>query len=190
MGRVTAQPTMQSGKERAWILFFLKRRSSNPVRFRIELKQSGKILASNAQKFFSDGSSNTFHVHFDNPVQIEVSQSRDSLPLDRVQFLTTFCKYSRLESICTCRSNCQSNGKFRRERIGARVVMNRCSILCNRCRKQLRWYFATQVRVRLINWRGEIGRIMPPLQTLAEILCRDERWVGVGSGYLEHVTSL
>ena len=40
---------------------------------RIELKQSGKVLASNAQKFFSDGSSNTFHVHFDNPVQIEVS---------------------------------------------------------------------------------------------------------------------
>jgi len=42
---------------------------------RIELKQSGKILASNAQKFFSDGSSNTFHVHFDNPVQIEADKS-------------------------------------------------------------------------------------------------------------------
>ena len=39
---------------------------------RIELKHGGKVLASNAQKFFSDGSSNTFHVHFDNPVQIEV----------------------------------------------------------------------------------------------------------------------
>ena len=43
---------------------------------RIELKQSGKVLASNAQKFFSDGSSNTFHVHFDNPVQIEVSAQK------------------------------------------------------------------------------------------------------------------
>jgi len=42
---------------------------------RIELKQSGKVLASNAQKFFSDGSSNTFHVHFDNPVQIEADKS-------------------------------------------------------------------------------------------------------------------
>lgn len=42
---------------------------------RIELKHSGKVLASNAQKFYSDGSSNTFHVHFDNPVQIEADKS-------------------------------------------------------------------------------------------------------------------
>ena len=42
------------------------------VWFRIELKHSGKILAANTQKFFSDGSSNTYHVFFDHPVQIEV----------------------------------------------------------------------------------------------------------------------
>ena len=39
---------------------------------RIELKHSGNILAANTQQFFSDGSSNTFHVFFDHPVQIEV----------------------------------------------------------------------------------------------------------------------
>jgi hypothetical protein len=40
---------------------------------RIELKNSagGRSLASNTQQFFSDGSSNTFHVFFDQPVQIE-----------------------------------------------------------------------------------------------------------------------
>jgi len=42
---------------------------------RIELKHSGKVLASNTQRFYSDGSSNTFHVHFDNPVQIEADKS-------------------------------------------------------------------------------------------------------------------
>ena len=46
--------------------------TSPHLHLRIELKHGGKVLASNAQKFFSDGSSNTFHVHFDNPVQIEV----------------------------------------------------------------------------------------------------------------------
>ena len=44
------------------------------VCYRIELKHSGKILATNTQKFFSDGSSNTFHVFFDHPVQIEVRE--------------------------------------------------------------------------------------------------------------------
>jgi hypothetical protein len=43
-----------------------------PGPFRIELKHSGRVLASNTQKFYSDGSSNTFHVFFDQPVQIEV----------------------------------------------------------------------------------------------------------------------
>ena len=129
-------------------------------------------MASNAQKFFSDGSSNTFHVHFDNPVQIEVSQSRDCL--------AKILQVVEVEIICTCGPTCQSNGKFRRERIDARVVMNRRSILCNRCRKQLR--FAIQVKVRSINWRRGIGRIMPPLQTPAEILCRDERWGEVRGG--------
>jgi len=42
---------------------------------RIELKQSGKVLATNKQKFFSDGSSNTFHVFFDHPVQVEADKS-------------------------------------------------------------------------------------------------------------------
>lgn len=38
---------------------------------KIELKRLGRILAENSTKFFSDGSSNTFHVYFDNPIQIE-----------------------------------------------------------------------------------------------------------------------
>lgn len=41
---------------------------------RIELKKSsgtGILLASNMQQFFSDGSSNTFQVFFDQPVQVE-----------------------------------------------------------------------------------------------------------------------
>jgi len=38
---------------------------------KIELKRLGRILAENNTKFFSDGSSNTFHVYFDNPIQIE-----------------------------------------------------------------------------------------------------------------------
>ena len=42
---------------------------------RIQLKHSGKILADNTQKFHSDGSSNTFHVYFDHPVQIEADKS-------------------------------------------------------------------------------------------------------------------
>ena len=32
-------------------------------------------MATNNQKFFSDGSSNTFHVYFDHPVQIEADKS-------------------------------------------------------------------------------------------------------------------
>ncbi|XP_060524666.1 BTB/POZ domain-containing protein 3 isoform X1 [Cylas formicarius] len=38
---------------------------------KIELKRLGRILSENNTKFFSDGSSNTFHVYFDNPIQIE-----------------------------------------------------------------------------------------------------------------------
>ncbi|XP_055908052.1 BTB/POZ domain-containing protein 3 isoform X2 [Eupeodes corollae] len=38
---------------------------------KIELKRLGRTLAENDTKFFSDGSSNTFHVFFANPIQIE-----------------------------------------------------------------------------------------------------------------------
>ncbi|XP_076359088.1 BTB/POZ domain-containing protein 6-B-like isoform X2 [Tachypleus tridentatus] len=38
---------------------------------KIELKRMGKVLAENDTKFFSDGSSNTFHVYFQHPIQIE-----------------------------------------------------------------------------------------------------------------------
>ncbi len=38
---------------------------------KIELKSRGKILAENHTKFFSDGSSNTFSVFFEHPIQIE-----------------------------------------------------------------------------------------------------------------------
>ncbi|XP_064211868.1 BTB/POZ domain-containing protein 3 isoform X3 [Tribolium castaneum] len=38
---------------------------------KIELKRLGRVLAENNTQFFSDGSSNTFHVYFDNPIQIE-----------------------------------------------------------------------------------------------------------------------
>lgn len=42
---------------------------------RIELKHGGRVLATNTQKFYSDGSSNTFHVFFGQPVQIEADKS-------------------------------------------------------------------------------------------------------------------
>uniref|UniRef100_A0A1B0CP17 BTB domain-containing protein n=2 Tax=Lutzomyia longipalpis TaxID=7200 RepID=A0A1B0CP17_LUTLO len=38
---------------------------------KIELKRLGRVLAENNTKFFSDGSSNTFPVFFENPIQIE-----------------------------------------------------------------------------------------------------------------------
>ncbi|XP_008187685.1 BTB/POZ domain-containing protein 6 isoform X2 [Acyrthosiphon pisum] len=38
---------------------------------KIELKRLGRILAENNTKFFSDGSSNTFHVYFAHPVQVD-----------------------------------------------------------------------------------------------------------------------
>ena len=38
---------------------------------RIELKKNGLLLSQNVTKFKSDGSSNTFPVVFDNPIQIE-----------------------------------------------------------------------------------------------------------------------
>ncbi|XP_050672013.1 BTB/POZ domain-containing protein 6-B isoform X2 [Leptidea sinapis] len=38
---------------------------------KIELKRVGIVLAENNTKFFSDGSSSTFHVYFENPIQIE-----------------------------------------------------------------------------------------------------------------------
>ncbi|RWS27238.1 BTB/POZ domain-containing protein 6-like protein [Leptotrombidium deliense] len=38
---------------------------------KMELKRMGKVLAENDTKFFSDGSSNTFPVYFQHPIQIE-----------------------------------------------------------------------------------------------------------------------
>lgn len=38
---------------------------------KMELKKMGKVLAENKTKFFSDGSSNTFHVFFKHPIQVE-----------------------------------------------------------------------------------------------------------------------
>uniref|UniRef100_A0A182ND05 BTB domain-containing protein n=1 Tax=Anopheles dirus TaxID=7168 RepID=A0A182ND05_9DIPT len=38
---------------------------------KIELKRLGRVLAENGTKFFSDGSSNTFQVFFETPIQIE-----------------------------------------------------------------------------------------------------------------------
>ncbi|KAF4527360.1 hypothetical protein B566_EDAN001139 [Ephemera danica] len=38
---------------------------------KIELKRLGRIMAEHETQFFSDGSSNTFHVYFKNPIQIE-----------------------------------------------------------------------------------------------------------------------
>lgn len=38
---------------------------------KIDLKRLGCVLAENNTKFFSDGSSNTFHVFFEHPIQIE-----------------------------------------------------------------------------------------------------------------------
>ncbi|KAK7862632.1 hypothetical protein R5R35_001607 [Gryllus longicercus] len=38
---------------------------------KIELKRCGRIMAENETKFFSDGSSNTFHVYFKHPIQVE-----------------------------------------------------------------------------------------------------------------------
>jgi len=40
---------------------------------RIELKRLGRVLAENHAKFFSDGSSNTFHVHFEQPIQVSIN---------------------------------------------------------------------------------------------------------------------
>jgi BTB/POZ domain-containing protein 3/6 len=36
----------------------------------IELKRQGRVLAENQTEFYSDGSSNTFHVYFQQPVQV------------------------------------------------------------------------------------------------------------------------
>lgn len=38
---------------------------------KIELKRLGRVLAEHTSKFYSDGSSNTFHVYFEHPIQIE-----------------------------------------------------------------------------------------------------------------------
>lgn len=38
---------------------------------KIELRRAGRVLAENNRKFFSDGSSNTFRVYFEHPIQIE-----------------------------------------------------------------------------------------------------------------------
>ena len=49
---------------------------------RMELKHGGRVLASDSQEFQSDGSSSTFHVHFANPVQIEVGQIEIEVQLE------------------------------------------------------------------------------------------------------------
>ncbi|UYV74606.1 BTBD6 [Cordylochernes scorpioides] len=41
---------------------------------KLELKRMGKTLAENNTDFFSDGSSNTFQVYFENPIQIEADR--------------------------------------------------------------------------------------------------------------------
>lgn len=38
---------------------------------KIELKRMGRVLAENGTHFYSDGSSNTFHVFFEDPIQVE-----------------------------------------------------------------------------------------------------------------------
>lgn len=38
---------------------------------KMELKRPGKVLAENHTKFFSDGSSNTFPIYFQHPIQVE-----------------------------------------------------------------------------------------------------------------------
>lgn len=38
---------------------------------KIELKRMGRVLAENGTCFYSDGSSNTFHVFFEDPIQVE-----------------------------------------------------------------------------------------------------------------------
>ncbi|GIY15330.1 hypothetical protein CEXT_813161 [Caerostris extrusa] len=38
---------------------------------KIELKRMGKVLAENKTNFYSDGSSNTFHVYFEHPILVE-----------------------------------------------------------------------------------------------------------------------
>lgn len=38
---------------------------------KIELKRIGQVLAENQTQFFSDGSSNTFNVYFEHPIQVE-----------------------------------------------------------------------------------------------------------------------
>lgn len=38
---------------------------------KIELKRMGRVLAENKTHFYSDGSSNTFHVFFEDPIQVE-----------------------------------------------------------------------------------------------------------------------
>lgn len=54
----------------------------------IELKRQGRILAENNTEFFSDGSSNTFHVYFQQPVQVRFSVfvATNEINSKRVQF--------------------------------------------------------------------------------------------------------
>ena len=51
---------------------FGERQSFIVYPWRIELKQGVRVMAANSANFYSDGSSNTFHVFFDHPVQVEV----------------------------------------------------------------------------------------------------------------------
>lgn len=60
--------------KRIFILGFGLYGSSNggaDYNVKIELKRLGRVLAENNITFFSDGSSNTFRVYFEHPIQIE-----------------------------------------------------------------------------------------------------------------------
>ena len=60
--------------KRIFIIGFGLYGSSNGAadyKVKIELKKQGKCLASKNDSFYSDGSSSTFHVYFDHPVQID-----------------------------------------------------------------------------------------------------------------------
>lgn len=45
--------------------------ASADYKVKMELKKMGKVLAEDHTKFFSDGSSNTFRVYFQHPIQVE-----------------------------------------------------------------------------------------------------------------------
>ncbi len=69
----------------------------------IELKQSyGGVLASNSCKYYSDGSSNTFRVFFDTPVQVEPDRAYTaSVTLDGAE-LSYFGQEGMSEAVSGC----------------------------------------------------------------------------------------